>query len=448
MDQAIFKQRLAEADRLDQAGDAVEAERILTEIVTAAPDAVGAFRRRGMLRARRFDYPAARDDLETAASLAPDDAPTILSLARLYDRIGIARLADVSVRRALELRPGYPGAITLLGRIARPGKDETGILPEIEAALARPDLPSGDRSTIGFAAGRVLHLANRHSEAFSHFEAANKAKNAKDNASGRESLAQDLMSVFKRIDWPTHPTRARLILLVGLPYSGAAFLADTLASHPGAVLVDDPGALANTAASLNAYGGLEAKFPACVPQLSKEAWETAAAAFRGRLYENWGPADTYMMAPPAGFLQVGLAAALMPEAVIVDVRRPPMASALATYMWNPSAGAHYSFSFESLGRLYRLYEQAMAFWSAWLPRPPIRIDAEAMVRLPQTSASTILAQAGMEFDPDCQHYIESVPETERFGDDVGLDGWQAYAPHLQGLSGHLWPLPQGARQDD
>lgn len=441
MDGTALEAALAEARRALQGGALEQADRQYSEILAAHPASVEARLARGRLRARRHDVLAARRDLEMAASLSPQSPEILASLAALYERMALPRLAHAAAWKLLDLRPGAVAPIRLLARIAAPGEAQDALAATAEAALARPDLADGDRAGLNFALGRIRHLAGRHDEAFEHFVAANQARAARDDLSGRETLARSIMTAFARLRWPTHRTSARLILIDGLPKSGAAFLAEALASHDAVAMADNPAILADAAANLKTYSGTATPFPDCVPHFANETWEAAAATMFARLHEDFGPASAYVMAPPSGFLQTGVAAALSPDAVVVELARAPMALGLANFMWGPDQGADYSFSVEGIGRLFRLFSQTMAFWRLTLPTPPIIIDGDALASAPLAAVERILAAANLPPDDGPAAHIAAVPPMDRFDDDLGPGGERAYRAHLGPLRQALWPLP-------
>ena len=65
-------------------------------------------------------------------------------------------------------------------------------------------------------------------------------------------------------------------------------------------------------------------------------------------------------------------------------------------------------------------------------------DSE-LIHAPEAAAARVLAAGGLAIDSDCEAQIEAVAPAARFADDIGLDGWRAYAPHLGVFRDALWP---------
>jgi tetratricopeptide (TPR) repeat protein len=432
---------IAEAERLIKLGRQAEADAMLQDAVRAEPNAPALRRRLGILRAQQMDYPGARRELEAAASLAPGNASVLQPLAFVYDWMGLPVLARAAAERLLDVAPDSSAAFSLLAGMAKPGEDHTGMLEGIARAISRSETPPVDRARLGFAGGRLEHLAGNPDRAFTFYEIANRSHAATDDAAGRSKLASRLSDAFSQVAWPKFQPRAGLILLTGLPNSGQAFFADVVASHPDAALASDINTLASAVVSLKARSGSAEPFPECVAAAPPSAWQAASDAMFADLMAEHGEADVYVMSAPAAFLQAGAAAALVPGAVIVDLQRTPMAYALSGFMAHEGANAGYSYSAAGLGGLYRTVQSLTAFWEGVLPTPPIAMTDDELIHAPEAAAARVLAAAGLAMDGDCEAQIEAVPPSDRFGDNIGLDGWRAYAAHLDAFREAFWPQP-------
>ena len=439
MSENSIQTAIAEAEGLIKAGRHGQADMLLSSAIMTAPNAPALRRRLGILRAQQMDYPGARRELEAAASLAPNNASILQPLAFVYDRMSLPVLARAAAERLLEIAPDSSAAFSLLAGMANPGDDHSALLDGITCAVSRSETPANDKARLGFAGGRLAHLAGDTARAFAFFESANQAHSAQDDAAGRAALANRLITAFGKVSWPDFQARARLILLTGAPNSGQAFLADVVASHPDAVLATDIGPLAEAVVGLKDRSGSSDPFPECVAAASEDVWQAASDAMFADLMADYGEAKVYVMSAPAAFLQAGAAAALAPGSVITELRRSPMAYALSGFMRHEGASAAYSYSAEGLGRLFRTTETLSAFWDGVLPHAPITVTDSELVHAPEAAAAKVLAAAGLTIDPDCEAQIESVSPASRFADDIGLDGWRAYAPHLGVFRNALWP---------
>ena len=211
---------IAEADGLIKAGRHRQADMLLSSAIMTASNAPALRRRLGILRAQQMDYPGARRELEAAASLAPNNASVLQPLAFVYDRMDLPVLARAAAERLLEVAPDNSAAFSLLAGMAKPDEDHSTMLDGITRAISRTETRANDKARLGFAGGRLAHLAGDPARAFAFFESANQAHTAQDDAAGRAARANRLINAFSKVSWPDFQPRAQLILLTGAPGSG------------------------------------------------------------------------------------------------------------------------------------------------------------------------------------------------------------------------------------
>ncbi len=295
-------------------------------------------------------------------------------------------LTRAAAERLLEIAPDSSAAFSLLAGMANPGDDHSALLDGITRAVKRSETPVIDRARLGFAGGRLAHLAGDTARAFAFFESVNQAHSAQDDAVGRAALENRLINTFGKIGWPDFPARDRLILLTGTPNSGQTFLADVVASHPDTVLATDIGPLAEAIVGLKDHSGSSDPFPECVAAASEDVWQAASDTMFADLMVGCGEAKVYVMSA-AAFLQARAAAALAPGSVNAELRRTRMACALSDFMRHEGASAAYSYSADGLGRLFRTTEILSAFWDGVLPHAPLTVTDSKLVHAPEAATA-------------------------------------------------------------
>jgi hypothetical protein len=92
----------------------------------------------------------------------------------------------------------------------------------------------------------------------------------------------------------------------------------------------------------------------------------------GRLYvekfEKLHPnAGRFLNKALLNYAYVGLLAAMLPDALIIETRRDPIDTCLSCYFKDLKPIHHYATRLESLGHAYRLYAEIMAHWKSLLP---------------------------------------------------------------------------------
>jgi hypothetical protein len=151
------------------------------------------------------------------------------------------------------------------------------------------------------------------------------------------------------------------------------------------------------------------------------------------------------------FLQIGLAAALLPDARFVHVRRDPMDTCLSIYRELLGDFHSYAHDLNDLGHFYQLYEQMMEHWAETLGHRLHEIVYEDLVNDPQAETQRLLKFCGIPNNPACLAFHE----TERlirspaaaqvrqplYRDSIGA--WRRYETQLQPLREILRPGDQG-----
>lgn len=110
---------------------------------------------------------------------------------------------------------------------------------------------------------------------------------------------------------------------------------------------------------------------------------------------------------PYNFEHVGLIHKILPEAVIIDVRRNPMDCGLSLYRQHFAAGAEYSYDLGHIGAYYNGYLKLMDHWNDVLPGRVLPVQYEALVRDPEGVIRAMLDHIGLAFEPGCLAFHEN-----------------------------------------
>jgi tetratricopeptide (TPR) repeat protein len=279
------------------------------------------------------------------------------------------------------------------------------------------------KMTLHFAAGKVLDDQRHYADAITHFDAANEIRHRL-LPFNREGMERRIDRLTKRYTPEFLRNASALgkadrtpILIVGLPRSGTSLLERILSSHPE---VRGCGELD----FWNDHGRLWAfAEPA---ELAKEA-ENLRAGYLSLLRGNAASVGRSVTRAtdkmPFNFYWVGLVHLLFPNAVIVHCRRNPVDACLSIYMTQFSVLWDFSNARGDLVAYYRLYDRLMNHWRTVIPSDRlIEVDYEEVVAEPENAARSLVAFAGLEWDPACLH-----PEKNRQAIATASQ-WQARQP--------------------
>lgn len=464
-----------------------EAEALLKSVLERAPDYHAARLDYAMALLQQQKHLAAKREAETLLAQDPDHREYLKqygaaciglgdheAVIDLYARL-IAR--DPTASDVAELRVWRANALKIAGRgpeavadyhaalAARPDHavawfslanlktyrftdDEIG---RMRAAEARPDTQDMDRVYLCFALGSALEDRGDYAASWAFYERGNALRRlaSRYSSAGAEACAARLKQAFTadafahRAGWGVD--RPGPIFILGLPRSGSTLIEQILASHP-----DVEGTYELT--EMGRYDGeLCGRDPDCDLPLRPEALVGLSAADARELGERFlAETRTYRRLGrpyfidkmPNNFWHIGLIHLALPGAIIIDVRREPMACGFSNFkQLFGGANQEFSYGFDEIARYYRTYLDLMRHWDEVLPGRVLRIRYEDVVDDLEGSVRRLLAHCGLPFDPACLTFHETrrsvrTPSSEQVRQPIGRAGlaqWRHYEPWLAPL---------------
>jgi hypothetical protein len=151
---------------------------------------------------------------------------------------------------------------------------------------------------------------------------------------------------------------------------------------------------------------------------------------------------------PNNFRHLGLIHLMLPNAVIIDARREPMACCFSNFKQLFATGQEFTYSFEDLARYYRAYVDLMAHWEAVLPGRILRVQHEELVNEFEPQVRRLLEFAQVDFQPQCLTFYKTersvrTASSEQVRQPIykeGLDQWRHFEPWLGPLKAALGDL--------
>lgn len=239
------------------------------------------------------------------------------------------------------------------------------------------------------------------------------------------------------------------IFILGLPRSGSTLVEQILASH---TLVEGTqelteieryvgeicGRETNSGLALRPEGLLDLS-PSMARALGERYLaETKPYRSQGRAY--------FIDKMPSNFWHIGLIQVILPQAIIIDVRREPMASCFGNFkQLFGGANQDFSYSLEDLAHHYGTYLDVMEHWNAVLPGRVLRLHYEDLVEDLEGNVRRLLSHCGLAFEQACLDFHRTersvrTPSSEQVRQPIGRDGlkqWQHYVHWLAPLENAL-----------
>ena len=449
-----------------QAGDHIEAMRLLARIAhrqNALDDAERLLRavreRAPTYRAARADYARvlidrqkyrdAGEEIDELLKLDPADRDCLALRAAVDAGLGAHERAIAAYRELLASTPGWTQLHVTLGHSLKAiGRQAEAIERYRSAAAARPDFGDAywslanlktyrfsrseiecmraaeaapatqtiDRYHLCFALGKALEDRCEYPQSWTFYERGNALKHAEGRYDPQlletltrkqiEGLGADFFAARAGAGAPDPDP----IFIVGLPRSGSTLIEQILASHARVDGTQELYDIPRMALELQGPhpDPIGSRYPGVLAELKPEDFRRLGEQYLAdtRAYRRGKPFFIDKM--PNNFRHIGLIHLLLPNAKVIDVRREPLACCFSNWKQLYAGGQAFSYSLQDLARYYRTYLDLMRHWNAVLPGSILRVQYEDLLDDLEGSVRRILAFCRLEPEPACLEFYKTV----------------------------------------
>jgi tetratricopeptide (TPR) repeat protein len=380
-------------------------------------------------------------ELQAALALNPRYVPALLNLANLHEDLGHRDDAAALYERALVIDPLCHSALARLAALKTAAGPDAAILQRVRTSLARNDVASADRASLGFALGAALEKAGAYDESFAAIVEANRQSRLSAGPEGapydrerHERFVDELIAAFPA---PPGKTRAagsksqasanapavQPIFVCGMFRSGSTLVEQILAGHPRIAAggeIDFLPAIVRTEL---------APFPASMSGFSPQQAGNLAARYLELLARLHPGAERVVDKRPDNFLYLGLIKTLFPTARIVHTTRDPLDVCLSVYFLHLDHSMPYALDLLDIGHYYRQYRRLMAHWHSLFGDDIIDVHYDELVREPRPVVERLLESCGLDWDDACMDFHERANAVKT------ASVWQVRQPLYQHASG-------------
>ena len=321
-------------------------------------------------------------------------------LGNLHSELGRFDEARACYERAISITPLLAGCYYDLVRCRPITKDDEGLLPRMEAALATPGLEPAQLLRVHLAIGKAAEDLGDYSLAMRHFDAADAVR--------RSSTPFDSAAFSAEIDRmiahfsPELMARASEVgnsdstpeLIVGMPRSGTTLVEQIVSMHP------EVGA----GGELNFWNERGAAWlrSGAAPDDDKAFLAKAAADYLGILRAVAPKARRVTDKMPFNFLWAGLIHLAFPNAVITHCRRAAVDTALSIHQTHFHPSLLFPTGGAELVAYFRDYQRLVKHWRTVLPADRfIEVDYEDLTQDPEPVIRRIIAACGLTWHDAC-----------------------------------------------
>jgi tetratricopeptide (TPR) repeat protein len=344
--------------------DARAALRLVPEDV---PDRASHAHSRGTAALYLGEMEEAREQLELALRLRPQAGATWLSLAALVDFANEPELADriSASERSMEQADPNERAIFYYAL----GK-------------ARADCGEHARAYAAFARGA------------SHLKSALKYSRHRDHGMTQEALIGYSAESITALARQQSERTSRTIFVTGLPRSGTTLVEQILTSHPA---VSDGGEINRLPLLVKDIRGLSYR------DVARHVDDVGASSV-AQLWDHWMnerfPTEGRVVDKTINSSRVlGLAAALLPEAPLIWLRRDPLDCAWSCFRTFFGDCIGWSYDLQDIAFHFRLEDQLMSRWKDILGDRLLVVPYESLATEPEQWIRRILSHCALEEEP-------------------------------------------------
>ena len=429
-----------------------KSEAALTEIerlLAATPGHPGYRNLKAAMLARLGDYAGAIALYERLLAEFPHNPRGHMSHGHALKTMGRAADCITAYRAAVAQAPTLGEAWWSLANL-KTYRFAPADLAAMRAALATPGISDDDRLHLDFALGKALEDARDYAASFGHYAAGNRRRRSQlrwDGAANRAHVVANEALFSRDFLAARHGQGCAAtdpIFVVGLPRAGSTLIEQILASHSqveGTMELPDVAAIAR---------GLSDRLPGQDPLLYLEALAAAGPAElaalgqdyldRTRIQRKTGRPH-FIDKMPNNFAYAGLIHLMLPNAIIIDARRHPLATCFSAWKQHFARGQSFTYDLAELGEYYADYVRLMGHFDAVLPGRVLRVDHEALVTDTENQVRRMLAHCGLAFEPGCLDFHRNqrpvrTASSEQVRQPIttaGLDQWRHYEPWLGDL---------------
>lgn len=359
---------------------------VLEAATAMAPDNVDVLHFQGLNAFEQHDATTAFGFLRRALEKRPNDVALQHNMAAILISLGKFEKAERLLLTAIQIKPDYAEAYHTLSPIRKFTADDP-LIPLMEKGLQSSNLSDSDTSFYAFALAKACDDAGFYDRGWPPLERGNAVMSHTFNPERENKAVEEILNITTRdrlqnLGQFGQPSRAP-IFVVGMPRSGTTLLESVIADHPQVFAAGELTALGGIGRVVSANFKTQQTLIGFAEALEKLAPEHAYAAGLGYLNaardtaKSWF--DHFVDKLPDNSFNLGLAAAIVPDARVIHIMRHPLDVMLSIYFQRFTA-VQYSFRPQDILHHYKNYQRVMEHWRKHLPLEMVELRYENLVQ--------------------------------------------------------------------
>ena len=144
---------------------------------------------------------------------------------------------------------------------------------------------------------------------------------------------------------------------------------------------------------------------------------------------------------PPNFERIGVIHKILPNAIIIDARRHPLACGFSIYKQHFAGGHEYSYDLNNIGFYYNCYLGVMDHFNQMIPEKIFLMEYEKNIQNTEAMTRKLLDHIGLEYEPGCLEFYKNkravrTASSEQVRKPIytdSLNEWKNYEEQLQPL---------------
>ena len=359
--------------------------------------------------------------------------------------------AEQALTRCLQLHPGHGRAALTRARLRRWHADDNhldGLRRQLQVVAA----DSEDAAAMWFALYKELEDLGDFSQAWEALRQGNASMwrrlrhdRLADRSQHEAMAGLAAAGTFNAAGATEQDDGAQPIFIIGMPRSGTTVLERMLGNHSQIASAGELGDFAQQLRWAADQAGRALLDPALLQALPTLDYAAVGEGYLRQTRWRLNGQRRFIDKLPPNYLLAGPIARALPQAVIVYVRRDPMAVCFSNYraMFGDSYG--YSYDFDALAAHHAAHTQLMQAWQQHLPGRVLEIDYEAMVADPDAALARVLECCGLAPEQGGSDLTRNAAATATLSSVQvrepvharNVDEWRRYAEQLAPLRERL-----------
>lgn len=378
--------------------------------------------------------------------LQPQHYAALIVLGDVYKALGQAHEAAACYRRAIAVNAADGTAWWSLSNL-KSAEKSAGFSDEEFAQLqqrSKGRKPLRQQMLFEFALANGWDQRREIDQAFSHYQSGNQLARQRepwDRAQFRRWLRtlQEKAGSLPLSAVPGLGQQPRPIFIVSLPRSGSTLVEQVLAAHSQVTAASELPWIPQLIAEESSRQGKG--LSQWITNLQPGEWLGLGQQYLQKCSHWTRSTPVFTDKLPGNLPYIGAILAMLPQALVIGVRREAMDVCWSCYRQLLMGGSEFLYDFPSLASYWQDFESHMDFWEQQLPRRVMSVQYESLVNEPESETRRLLEFAGLAFEEACLSpqkarravNTASALQVREAIHKRGLGHWQAYAHHLHEL---------------